>query len=142
MTLTEQVRQYILALPKDGQVTAREVAAAYDMTSANASAVLQRMVRQGGLAIRHSGHGRNGNVYVIADPSLVEYPVSRREPGAQESSADDATAAEHLTFAVDHDGDLQIIRPDGSVTMIDNQNARRLVAFVALQATAILTVGA
>jgi hypothetical protein len=47
-----------------------------------------------------------------------------------------------LAFFIDGDGDLQLVREGEEPVLIPNADARRLVAFVATQATAILTAGA
>lgn len=122
------------------QFKTRDVVAMLGLKTDQVSNALRLLADVGALQIVEVNHGRGGHVYGVADPEQIRTKsfgdLSRpiEEPTANEP--------EYLTFAVDHDGDLQMVRPDGSMAlMLDNANARRLVGFVSLHATAILMAG-
>lgn len=112
------------------------------------SNALRTLTDSGAVRIVTGNGGRGGNVYQVRNLQAVRLRTfasnTTSEPAASAPApvaADppDKREPDFLTYAVDHDGDLQIIRPDGEMYLIDNENARRLVAFVALQASAILS---
>ena len=138
MTPMVQLAQHLLTLPADAVFTTRTIAAALDGDPMRISQSLKQLHRTAAVMIAKRGACRAaGNEYRIADRAKLEARVA----GAIGPGRPKAPESDYLTYAVDHDGDLQIISPDGTATLIDNANARRLVAFVALQATAILTAG-
>lgn len=132
MSVMTEVCTWITKNPRT-QFRTRDVVAMTGLATDQVSNALSRLADTGALQIVEANHGRGGNLYAVAQLE----PIRLRSFGSP--AADEP---EHLTFAVDHDGDLQIIRPDGEAYLIDNENARRLVAFVCVQATAILTAGA
>lgn len=121
------------------QFKTRDVVAMLGMKTDQVSNALRLLADVGALQIVEVNHGRGGHVYGVADPEQIRLKSFGDLSRPLEEQA--AAEPEYLTFAVDHDGDLQIIKPDGEVFTIDNENARRLVAFVALQASAILMAG-
>lgn len=142
MTPMAQIAQHLLTLEEP--FTTRTVSAALDMDPRKVSMSLKQLHRAGAIMATKRGSRRAGNDYTIADRRKLQLRVDGViGAGRPRKEAAEAVAEpEHLTFAVDHDGDLQIIKPDGEVFMVDNENARRLVGFVCLSATQILMAGA
>lgn len=132
MTPMQQISQHLLTLPET--FCTREVAAALDMEPMKVSMSLKQLHHTGAIMATRCGPKREGNIYVVADRSKLQARVD----GALKAGRPPRQEPEYLTYAVDHDGDLQIIKPDGEAFTVTNQNARRLVAFVSLQASAIL----
>lgn len=134
----QKIAQYLLTLPADAVFTTRMIAAALDGDPKRISQSLKQLHLTAAVMIAKRGACRPaGNEYRIADRTKLEARVA----GAIGPGRTKAPESDFLTYAIDHDGDLQILRPDGTVTMIDNANARRLVGFVSLHATAILMAG-
>lgn len=136
MNPMQQISQHLLTLPET--FCTREVAAALDMEPMKVSMSLKQLHHTGAIMATRRGPKREGNIYVVADRSRLQARVD----GALKAGRPPRPEPEYLTYAVDHDGDLQIIKPDGEAFTVDNANARRLVSFVALQASAILMAGA
>ncbi len=145
MSVMTEVCTWIAKNPRT-QFRTRDVVAMTGLATDQVSNALSRLADTGALQIVEANHGRGGNLFAVAQleqirlksfaagaPEVVAAQVDGELPG--ESGQD------LLTYALDHDGDLQIIQPDGEAFTIDNENARRLVAFVALQASAILMAG-
>lgn len=132
MSVMSQVCSWLVTHGEGLQFRTRDIVSALGLQSDRVSTALSSLADTGAVRIVEAHHGRGGNLFEVAQME----PIRLRTFTAPNEDE------EHLTFAIDHDGDLQILRPDGSMTLIDNANARRLVAFVALQASAILTAGA
>lgn len=145
MSVMTEVCTWIAKNPRT-QFRTRDVVAMTGLATDQVSNALSRLADTGALQIVEANHGRGGNLFAVAQleqirlksfaagaPEVVAAQVDGELPGE--------TGQDFLTYAVDHDGDLQIIQPDGEAFTIDNENARRLVAFVALQASAILMAG-
>ncbi len=132
MSVMTQVCTWLVANAEGRQFRTRDIVAALGLQTVRVSTVLSALADTGAVQIVEAHMGRGGNLYAVA----------QMEPIRLRSFAQSPAEPDHLTFTVDHDGDLQIIRPDGEAYLIDNENARRLVAFVALQASAILMAGA
>lgn len=86
---------------------------------------------------KHDGAGRLAGIYVLDDIDQLR----RRTDGSARRARIETPAEEPppLAFFIDGDGDLQLVREGEAPVLIRNADARRLVAFVAIQATAILT---
>ena len=82
-------------------------------------------------------NGRIGHVYAVANRDELE----RRLDGRARRQVAEADDTPPLNIYIDDDGDLQLVRGDEAYH-ISNRDARRLLAFVATQATAIMTAGA
>lgn len=135
MTPMQSVAQHLLALPPDEIFTTRSVSAALDADPMRISQSLKQLHHTAAIMVATRGACRPaGNEYRIADRSKLQARVD----GALKAGRPPRPEPEYLTYAVDHDGDLQIIKPDGEAFTVTNENARRLVAFVSLQASAIL----
>jgi hypothetical protein len=135
----QSVAQHLLALPPDEIFTTRTVSAALDADPMRISQSLKQLHHTAAIMIATRGACRSaGNEYRIADRSKLQARVD----GALKAGRPPRPEPEYLTYAVDHDGDLQIIKPDGEAFTIDSANAKMVVAVVALQASAILMAGA
>ena len=85
-----------------------------------------------------------GDAMILNGAGLSEtkhggYATQARVDGALKAGRPPRLEPEYLTYAVDHDGDLQIIKPDGEAFTVTNENAARLVSFLCMSATAILS---
>lgn len=151
MSVMSAVCAWIVTNSAEASFRTRDVVGAVGVDSGQVSNALRTLTDNGALRIVTGNGGRGGNVYQVRNLQAVRLRsfADRSTPAPAAAVAADAVAAtpqgdeqEFLTYAVDHDGDLQVIHPDGTAFTIDNGNARRLVAFVALQASAILLAGA
>ncbi len=93
----------------------------------------------GALDKKHDGAGRLAGIYVLDDIDQLR----RRTDGSARRARIEAPAEEPppLAFFIDDDGDLQLVREGEEPVLIRNADARRLVSFVCLQASAILMAG-
>lgn len=149
MSVMSSTCHWIITHRAEGSFRTREIVDDTGIDTSQVSNALRTLTDTGAIRIVTGNSGRGGNVYQVRDlqavrlRTFIEKKPAATAPEPVAPTEDEAGEdEEHLTFAIDHDGDLQILRPDGSMTLIDNANARRLVAFVALQASAILMAGA
>lgn len=151
MSVMSAVCAWIVTNNAEAPFRTRDIVAAVGVDVSQVSNALRTLTDNGALRIVTGNSGRGGNVYQVRNLQAVRLRsfADRSTPAPAAAAAADAGDVtpqdgeqEFLTYAVDHDGDLQIIKPAGTAFTIDNANAKRLVAFVALQATAILTAGA
>lgn len=145
MSVMTSVCAWIVKHAPSATFRTRDIVNATGIDVSQASNALRTLTDTGAVRIVTGNAGRGGNTYRVADLQAVRLRSFAENTRAKETTLPFALVEsepdepEHLTFAVDHDGDLQMVRPDGSMAlMLDNANARRLVGFVALQATAIL----
>jgi hypothetical protein len=119
--------------------TAKDIAAGTGLTKPQVFNAVHYLCQIGALAKQEWPDGRMASVFVIADRAQLERRTDGRARKAfSEELLDEAPP---LTFFIDGDGDLQLVRDGEDPVLIRNADARRLVAFVATQATAILTGG-
>lgn len=148
MSVMTSVCAWIVKHAPSATFRTRDIVDAIGVDVSQVSNAVRTLTDTGAVRIVTGNAGRGGNTYQVAELQAVRLrsfaenkPAREPEPtfALVESEPDEP---EHLTFAVDHDGDLQMVRPDGSLAlMLDNANARRLVGFVSLHATAILMAG-
>ncbi len=93
----------------------------------------------GALDKKQDGAGRLAGIYTLDDIDQLR----RRTDGSARRARIENPVEERppLAFFIDDEGDLQLVREGEAPVLIRNADARRLVAFVATQATAILTGG-
>jgi hypothetical protein len=130
-----QVARYLLNEEID-TFTAKAVIAETKLRPAQVYNVLHYLLTIGALDKGENPDGSQAGLFRVRDRS----ELARRVDGHARHVL--AAPAEFMTFAVDHDGDLQVLREGEEPFVIDNANARRLVGFVAMSASAILTAGA
>jgi hypothetical protein len=117
--------------------TAKDIADCTTLTRAQVFNAVHYLCQIGALAKQDGPNGRLASVFVVVDPAQLERRTDGRARKAfDEELLDDAPP---LNFFIDGDGDLQLVRDGEEPVLIRNADARRLVAFVAAQATAILT---
>ena len=120
--------------------TAKDIADCTTLTKAQVFNAVHYLVQIGALAKQDGPNGRLASVFVVQDRAQLERRVDGRARRAlSEELLDEAPP---LNFFIDGDGDLQLVREGAEPILIPNADARRLVSFVATQATAILMAGA
>jgi hypothetical protein len=115
--------------------TAKDIADCTTLTKAQVFNAVHYLVQIGALAKQDGPNGRLASVFVVADRAQLE----RRTDGRARRPIAEVDELPPLAFFIDGDGDLQLVREGADPVLIRNADARRLVAFVATQATAILT---
>lgn len=140
MGAVQRIAQHVVESGKD-TYTAAGIARALGITVQQASNGLRNLTDYGAIEIRRKGHGRTPSLYVAGESEPLQARAEGRirrgaRPGAQRQEAAEDEAP--WSFCVDSDGDLQLLRPNADPIVMPNEAARRLVAFVALQASAIL----
>jgi hypothetical protein len=116
--------------------TAKDVAAGTSLTKPQVFNAVHYLCQIGALAKQEWPDGRLASVFVILDRAQLERRTDGRARKAfSEELFDEAPP---LTFALDHDGDLQILREGEEPFVIPNADAKRLVGFVCSTASAIL----
>jgi hypothetical protein len=119
--------------------TAKDIAAGTSLTKPQVFNAVHYLCQIGALTKQEWPDGRLASVFVVADRAQLERRTDGRARRAfSEELLDEAPP---LSFFIDGDGDLQLVREGEEPVLIRNVDARRLVAFVATQATAILTAG-
>jgi hypothetical protein len=116
--------------------TAKDIADCTTLTKAQVFNAVHYLCQIGALAKQEGPDGRLASVFVVQDRAQLERRTDGRARVALSEDVLDQPAP--LTFAVDHDGDLQILREGEDPIVIPNRDAKRLVGFVAMSATAIL----
>ena len=134
---SQLVAQHLLACSAE-HFAAAAIAAETGLGKSQVYTALHYFVDIGAIEKLPAPGGRIGSVYRIVDRSELE----RRTDGRARRPVAEVEELPPLSFFVDHDGDLQLVREGADPVLIRNADARRLVAFVATQATAILTGGA
>jgi hypothetical protein len=117
--------------------TAKDIADCTTLTKAQVFNAVHYLVQIGALAKQDGPNGRLASVFVVADRSELE----RRTDGRARRPVAEVEELPPLSFFVDHDGDLQLVREGADAYHIPNRDAKRLVGFVCLQASAILMAG-
>lgn len=150
MSVMTSVCAWIVTHSAESTFRTRDIVNATGIDVSQVSNSLRTLTDTGAVRIVTGNAGRGGNTYRVAELQAVRLrsfagnkPAREPEPAPAlvDGEVPGDTGQDFLTYALDHDGDLQIIQPDGEAFTIDNENARRLVAFVALQASAILMAG-
>jgi hypothetical protein len=135
---SQLVAQHLLAGAVE-HYAAAAIAAETGLGKSQVHSALHYYVDIGAIEKLPAPGGRVGSVYRIVDRSELERRTDGRARRAfSEELLDEAPP---LSFFIDGDGDLQLVREGEEPVLIRNVDARRLVAFVATQATAILTAG-
>lgn len=114
------------------------IASETGLTKAQVYNAMHYFVDIGAVAKVPRSNGRIGHVYAIASRDELE----RRQEGRARRTVAEHPEAPPLNIYIDGDGDLQLVRDGEEAYHIPNADARRLVGFVALQASAILMAGA
>jgi hypothetical protein len=122
---------------REERQTAKDIAAGTGLTKAQVFNAVHYLVQIGALAKQDGPDGRLASVFVVADRAQLERRTDGRARRALSEELLDESPP--LNFFIDGDGDLQLVRDGEEPVLICNADARRLVAFVATQATAILT---
>jgi hypothetical protein len=121
---------------REERQTAKDIAAGTGLTKAQVFNAVHYLVQIGALEKQDGPDGRLASVFVVADRAQLERRTDGRARKAfSEELLDEAPP---LNFFIDGDGDLQLVREGEEPVLIRNSDARRLVAFVATQASAIL----
>lgn len=123
---------------KDNTHSAKAIVAATGLTASQVYNALHYLCAIGALRKQTPADGRMASVYVVVDRSQLERRIDGR---ARVALSEDLPDAPPLTFFIDADGDLQLVREGEEPVLIRNSDARRLVSFVCLQASAILMAG-
>jgi hypothetical protein len=133
---SQLVAQHLLACAVEHFATAA-IAAETGLNKSQVHSALHYYVDIGAIEKLPAPGGRIGSVYRIVDRSELE----RRTDGRARRPVAEVDELPPLNMFIDGDGDLQLVRDGEEPVLIRNADARRLVAFVATQATAILTGG-
>lgn len=115
--------------------TARSIAEGTGLTLPQVYNGVHYLCNIGALAKQHDSAGRMASIYTLDD---IDQLRRRTEGSARRVRRPTVEEAPPLNFFIDGDGDLQLVREGEEPVLISNADARRLVAFVATQATAIL----
>jgi hypothetical protein len=134
---TQLVAQHLCACVADS-FAALDIAAETGLTKSQVYSALHYYVAIGAVDKTPDPTGRTRSLYRVADREELE----RRKEGRARRTVHDDDELPPLQFFVDSDGDLQLVREGEEPLVIPNRDARRLVGFVALQASAILMAGA
>jgi hypothetical protein len=116
--------------------TAKDIAAGTGLTKPQVFNAVHYLCQIGALAKQEWPDGRLASVFVILDRAQLERRTDGRARRALSEELLDESPP--LTFALDHDGDLQILREGEEPFVIPNADAKRLVGFVCSTASAIL----
>ena len=133
---TQIVARHLLANGADSYA-ALDIATDTGLSTSQVHSALHYYAAIGAVEKMLDPGGRTRSVYRISNRSELERRTDGRARKAlSEELLDEAPP---LSFFIDGDGDLQLVREGEEPVLIRNADARRLVAFVATQATAILT---
>jgi hypothetical protein len=115
--------------------TAKDIADCTTLTKAQVFNAVHYLVQIGALAKQEGPDGRLASVFVVADRAQLE----RRTDGRARRPIAEVDELPPLAFFIDGDGDLQLVREGQDAFHIPNRDARKLLGFFCVSATAILT---
>lgn len=133
---SQLVAQHLLACAAE-HFAAAAIAAETGLGKSQVYSALHYFVAIGALKKLPAPGGRIGSVYRIVDRSQLE----QRTDGRARRPIAEVEELPPLAFFIDGDGDLQLVRDGEEPVLIRNSDARRLVSFICLQASAILMAG-
>jgi hypothetical protein len=133
---SQLVAQHLLACSAE-HYAAAAVAAETGLGKSQVYTALHYYVDNGAIEKRPAPGGRIGSVYRIVDRSELE----RRTDGRARRPVAEVEELPPLSFFIDGDGDLQLVREGQDAFHIPNRDARKLLGFFCVSATAILSAG-